>query len=668
MSSSSTSGGNPSAPSARIHSTRTRSPGPGSTDASAESALHRSVDHLISLQSPEGWWKAELETNVTMDAEDLMLRHFLGILDDPSADDTARWIRSSQNADGTWSTFFGGPGDLSTTIEAYLGLRLAGDQPDQTHMRAASEWIQRNGGIEGSRVFTRIWLAMLGGWSWEDLPVIPPEVMFLPSRVPLNIYDFACWARQTIVALTVVMAHRPCVSLPFAVDELRSGEIPGGRPTPGIGTTPSRFALLDWMLHRYERIPRWLPPKSLLRKAALSRAEGWILQRQEADGLWGGIQPPVVYSVIALRLLGYPIDHPVIAAALKGLEGFSIRDERGRRIEACQSPVWDTALAVVALRDAGVDGGDPCLKAAAEWLVGEEIRTTGDWAVRRPNLAPGGWAFEFANDNYPDIDDTAEVIMALRRVASAAGPDADAACARGVAWTVGMQCREGGWGAFDVDNDSSLVAALPFCDFGEVTDPPSADVTAHVLEMLAGEPAVAPEVIARGAAWLWRQQESDGSWFGRWGVNYIYGTGAAVPALIESGADPSDPRIRRAVRWLQEHQNLDGGWGEDLRSYVDEDWRGRGESTASQTAWALLALVAAGDSEGMAARRGVRWLVDNQTREGTWDEPWFTGTGFPWDFSINYHLYRLVWPVMALGRYVQSTAGAGRAAASEPSG
>jgi squalene-hopene/tetraprenyl-beta-curcumene cyclase len=477
--------------------------------------------------------------------------------------------------------------------------------------------------------------------------------MFLPSWAPLNIYDFACWARQTIVALTVVMAHRPSSPLPFPVDDLLSGHTPPGRPSPGVGSTAARFALLDSLLHRYERLPRWFVPKSVLRRAALGRAERWILQRQEADGLWGGIQPPVVYSIIALRLLGYPLDHPVLQAALKGIEGFTIRDQRGRRLEACQSPVWDTALAVVALRDAGVEEGDPAVKSAARWLVDEEVRVRGDWAVRRPALGPGGWAFEFANDNYPDIDDTAEVIMALRRARNSAGPHGDAACERGISWTLGMQCKDGGWAAFDADNNSRLVAALPFCDFGEVTDPPSADVTAHVIEMLAAEKTVAPEVINRGVAWLWQNQEADGSWFGRWGVNYVYGTGAAVPALIEAGADCSDPRIRRAVSWLEQHQNPDGGWGEDLRSYVDESWHGRGESTPSQTAWALLALIVAGDANGDAAGRGVRWLLDHQTADGTWDEPWFTGTGFPWDFSINYHLYRVVWPVMALGRYAR---------------
>ncbi len=626
----------------------------------AAAALAAARDHLLKLQHADGWWKAELETNVTMDAEDLMLRHYLGILEPEATAASARWIRANRRDDGTWATFHGGPADLSTTIEAYVALRLAGDDSAAAPIRAAAEWVRAHGGIAASRVFTRIWLAVLGRWDWEDLPVLPPEIMFLPSSAPLNIYDFGCWARQTIVALTVVMAHRPARALPFAVDELvadRPAAHPPRRGLSGLRTTGGRFVALDRLLHRYERLPRWVLPRTLLRHAALRRAEQWIIRRQEADGLWGGIQPPVVYSIIALQLQGYPLDHPVLRAALDGLEGFVIHDEQGRRIEACQSPVWDTALAVVALDDAGLDPDDPAVVAAAQWLVGEEIRVKGDWAVRRPRLAPGGWAFEFANDNYPDIDDTAEVVLALRRTPAAIGPEGEAACARGVAWTVGMQSRTGGWGAFDADNDSSLVAALPFCDFGEVTDPPSADVTAHVIEMLAQEPGVPAAALQRGLAWLSAQQEADGSWFGRWGVNYLYGTGAAVPALVAAGVVPGDSRIRKAVAWLESRQNPDGGWGEDLRSYVDPSWRGRGTSTASQTAWALLALVAAGDHDSPVTRRGVDWLVGAQRSDGTWDEPWFTGTGFPWDFSINYHLYRLVWPVMALGRYGRAVRG-----------
>ena len=499
-------------------------------------------------------------------------------------------------------------------------------------------------------------MAVLGAWSWADLPVVPPEIMHLPGWLPLNIYDFACWARQTVVALCVVMSHKPAVPLPFMLGELNPAE-PSSRGSSRKVTsaTSAGFLLLDRMLHLYDSAPKWLVPIHMMRRTALAKAERWILARQEADGLWGGIQPPVVYSIIALRLQGYSLEHPVLAAALRGLDRFSVEDEFGQRLEACQSPVWDTALAIVALRDAGLREDDPAIVRAAGWLLGEEIAVRGDWAERRKDLAPGGWAFEFHNDQYPDIDDTAEVVIALRRALST--PEIEAACSRGVSWSVGMQSRSGGWGAFDVDNDSSAVAKLPFCDFGEVTDPPSADVTAHMVEMLAGDASVDADVVRCGVDWLWEAQEPDGSWFGRWGVNYIYGTGAAVPALIAAGVPRSDPRIAAALRWLEVHQNNDGGWGEDLRSYVDDSWRGRGTSTPSQTAWALLALLAAGDPQTTCVERGVQWLVDNQESDGSWDEPYFTGTGFPWDFSINYHLYRVVWPLTALGRYVRALTG-----------
>ncbi|HUJ67312.1 MAG TPA: prenyltransferase/squalene oxidase repeat-containing protein, partial [Acidimicrobiales bacterium] len=351
-------------------------------------ALARARDHLLGLQNPAGWWKAELETNVTMDAEDLMLRHFLGILDRSEAAEAGRWIRSNQHDDGTWGTFYGSPPDLSTTIEAYVALRLAGAQPDEPLMQKAAAWVRNNGGIAASRVFTRIWLAVVGQWDWEDLPVVPPEIMFLPKRVPLNIYDFACWARQTVVALTVVMSYRPARPLPFGLDELTAPD-PHPVAPPSITTRAGQFQALDRALHAYERLPEWVRPRQSLRRAALAKAERWILDRQEADGLWGGIQPPVVYSVIALHLLGYPLDHQAMRSALAGIDSFTIHDEKGRRIEACQSPVWDTALAVVALADAGVEPTDPAMRAAAGWLLQEEITVTGDWAVRRPDLRPG---------------------------------------------------------------------------------------------------------------------------------------------------------------------------------------------------------------------------------------------------------------------------------------
>ena len=610
----------------------------------ARGALLRARDHLLSLQTPDGWWKGELETNVTMDAEDLLLREFLGINDPahPAATErSAAWIRSQQNGDGSWSNFRGGPGDLSTTVEAYVALRLAGDDPGEAHMLAAAAFARAGGGIEKTRVFTHIWLALFGAWPWEHVPALPAEMVLLPPRVPLNPYDFACWARQTVVALAVVLSYRPRRSLPFGIDELRGPE-PWSAPKPS-SLTGRGLVALDRILHVYQR-----RPVRRLRDLALARAERWIVDRQEEDGSWGGIQPPWVYSLIALHLGGYPLDHPVMRRGFDGLESFSIEEDGVRRLEACQSPVWDTALALIALTDAGVPGDDPAILRAADWLLENQILARGDWAIRRPKLEPGGWAFEFGNANYPDIDDTAEVVLALLR---ARHPDAErlrSAIDLGARWVEGMQSSDGGWGAFDADNCRALVRDLPFCDFGEVIDPPSADVTAHVIEMQAALGPTDP----RGVQWLLDAQEDDGSWFGRWGVNYVYGTGAAVPALIAAGIAPEDARIRRAVRWLERHQNPDGGWGEDCRSYDEPEWIGRGESTASQTAWALLALDAAGERSD-SLDRGVRWLVEAQSQDGGWDEPQFTGTGFPSDFYINYHLYRLVFPVMALGRCVR---------------
>ena len=692
--------------------------GPAGPLDAARLTLDRARDHLIGLQHEPGWWQGELETNVTMDAEDLMLREFLGIRTEELTAAAARWIRSKQRADGTWANFHGGPGDLSTTVEAYVALRLAGDSPDAPHLETAASWIRAQGGIEATRVFTRIWLAMFGQWSWDDLPVIPPELIYLPAWFPLNVYDWACWARQTIVPLAVVGSMRPSRPLPFSLSELRTGIRPRSDRDPWAVV----FNGLDKALHGYEKLgmrarrrrssgglsakpngrqPSRTAPRGAIttdpgvhnavRRAALRRCAEWIIARQEKDGCWGGIQPPWVYSLIALHLLGYGLEHPVVARGLAGLERFTITEESPegpvRRLEACQSPVWDTVLAMVALGDAGLKPDDPVMVKAGEWVLAEEIFGPGDWQVRRPDTEPGGWAFEFDNDGYPDTDDTAEVLLALRKVFPAGrvwpaagrsaeptgrrtdGPaplqtsaeQAEEAIGRGIRWLIGMQSKDGGWGAFDADNDRQLVNKLPFCDFGAVIDPPSADVTAHIVEALAAEGMAASKPVRRGVAWLLRAQENDGSWFGRWGANYVYGTGAVVPALIAAGVRPEKPCIRRAVAWLEEHQNADGGWGEDMRSYDDPGLAGRGESTASQTAWALLALLAAGGPaapRSEAVQRGIGWLAASQRADGSWDEPLYTGTGFPGDFYINYHLYRLVFPVSALGRYLRSAEGA----------
>ncbi|MEW2544472.1 squalene--hopene cyclase [Streptomyces sp. NPDC047002] len=622
----------------------------GEVREAAERATRRAIDHLLGRQDAAGWWKGDLETNVTMDAEDLLLRQFLGIRDAHTTEAAALFIRGEQRADGTWATFHGGPGELSATVEAYVALRLAGDSPEDEHMARAAAWVRERGGIAASRVFTRIWLALFGWWKWEDLPEMPPEVIFFPKWLPLNVYDFGCWARQTIVPLTVVGAVRPVRPAPFPLDELHTdpSDPNPAKPLAQVASWDGAFQRLDKALHAYRKVA---PRK--LRRAAMRAASRWIIERQENDGCWGGIQPPAVYSLMALHLLGYDLEHPVMREGLASLDRFAVwREDGARMIEACQSPVWDTCLATIALADAGVEADHPALVKAADWMMNEEITRPGDWSVRRPSLAPGGWAFEFHNDNYPDIDDTAEVILALRRVDHPDAGKLEDAVTRGARWTLGMQSKNGAWAAFDADNTSPFPNRLPFCDFGEVIDPPSADVTAHVVEMLAYEGKTHHPATRRGVEWLLAEQETFGAWFGRWGTNYVYGTGSVVPALAAAGLPGTHPALRRAVAWLESVQNEDGGWGEDQRSYTDEKWIGQGASTASQTAWALLALLAAGEKESKAVERGVAFLAETQQEDGSWDEPYFTGTGFPWDFSINYHLYRQVFPLTALGRYV----------------
>jgi len=619
-------------------------------------AIDRAVAHLLSLQNEAGYWWAELESNVTITAEHLFLRHILGNLDPHEASKAAAYILSQQREDGTWGNWFDGPPELSTTIEAYLALKMAGISTDSSEMAKARTFILAKGGVEGARVFTKIWFAMMGEWDWRGVPVLPPEFVLLPSWCPISVYSFGCWARQTIVPLSIIMDQRPVVPLPedARIDELFAG----GRSSADLSIRPAKASwqargllVLDRLLRLHERLP-WKP----FRKRALAEAEAWILERQELDGSWGGIQPPWVYSLIALKLRGHRLDAagPLAEgfAGFHGSQGFAIEDDETFHVQSCLSPVWDTGLALMALEDAGVAGDHPAFVRASEWLLKEQVFSGGDWQVRC-NARPGGWAFEFANDGYPDTDDTAVVMMALMR-ASVDPATRDRAIDRGLEWLLGMQSRNGGWGAFDRNNTQTWTRHIPFCDFGEVIDPPSVDVTAHIVELLGrmgrrkGDP-----VVDRALEYLKSEQEHDGAWFGRWGSNLTYGIGAVLPALEAIGEDMNGAHVRRAVDWLIEHQNQDGGWGERIDGYDDPRWRGRGPSTASQTAWALLGLLAAGETDGPATKRGIDYLVSMQADHGGWDEPYFTGTGFPTDFMIRYHIYCDVFPVMALGRYAR---------------
>jgi squalene-hopene/tetraprenyl-beta-curcumene cyclase len=576
-------------------------------------AIDRGARRLLELQRPDGIWVGELESNVTMTAQHLFWTHYLGLRTPDKDRRIANELLARMRDDGTWSIWFEGPADLSTSIEAYVALRMCGVDPGEQ----ARRYIQSRGGIPKARLFTKCFLALLGQWPWQRMVPIPPELILLPRTSPFSIYAFSCWARQTFVALSLAQSLRPVA--PIDVD-LRD-----------IGARPNET-----------RAPR---RPDAIRRRAQRRAEQWIRERQEADGSWGGIQPPWVWGIIALKALGHDESDETLRRAVLGWDGFMVEDGDRLRPEACQSPVWDTALAVLALRACGIPADHPQLVAAGEYLLREEVTVKGDWAMRAPNLAPGGWAFEFENDNYPDVDDTAVVALALREL----GIGGDA-IRRGLDWVVGMQSKRGGWGAFDVDNSAMWLYKIPFCDFGKVTDEPSADVTAHALEVLAQEDGYEASV-ERGLDWLLKEQEQDGSWFGRWGVNHIYGTGAALPALEACGLPYDHPAFTRATAWLDSVQRPDGGFGEDIRSYADPAWRGRAEfATPSQTGWALLAHVAAGNAEGLGARKAADYLCGVQLPNGDWDEQHFTGTGFPLDFMIRYHLYRISFPLLALGR------------------
>jgi squalene-hopene/tetraprenyl-beta-curcumene cyclase len=577
-----------------------------------DTALERGTRRLLELQHADGYWVGELESNATMIAEHLFMLHFLGLRDAETDRKLANELLARRRGDGTWAIWWGGPPDLSVTVEAYVALKLAGvDAGEPTRA-----FVRREGGIARTRIFTRAFLALLGQWPWHRMVNVPVELILAPPGAPLSVYDFACWARQTLVPLSVVMALKPV--RPVGVDLSEIGARPGGNRRP--------------LIHS-------------VRRRAIRVAERWVRERQEADGSWGGIQPPWVWSLLMLAALGHNREDECFRRGIDGWAGFLIDEGDRLRPEACQSPVWDTALAVLALRAAGVPADHLQLVKAGAWLLAEEVTVRGDWAVRRPGLAPGGWAFEFQNDLYPDIDDTAVVALALRELGI--GEDA---VGRGLAWTAGMQSANGGWGAFDADNTKHWIPRIPFCDFGAVIDPPSEDVTAHALETLAGEPGY-EEVVRRGLDYLLREQQPDGSWWGRWGVNHLYGTGAAMPALEACGVPPFHPAVGRALAWLDSVQHDDGSFGEDILSYADPALRGRGPAAPSQTAWALLGYVAGGAAGSAPAEAAADYLCQAQRPDGDWDELSFTGTGFPLDFMIRYHYYRITFPMLALGRY-----------------
>ncbi|MEJ2291009.1 MAG: squalene--hopene cyclase [Deinococcales bacterium] len=560
-------------------------------------AIARSQAYLLDRQHPDGYWRGELEADASVTAGLIPVLYAVhGEVDPVRRDKAVAFVRAKQQPDGGWPAYHGGPDSLDVSIQAYFGLKLAGVPADDPAMRRARDFVVGEGGVQRANLVTRMWLAVFGQVDYATLPTVPPELMLLPENGPFSIYDFASWSRETLVALMLVSALKPRF------------EVPQGRGVEG---------------------------------------------HQEADGSWGGIMLPWVYALFALKALGYANDHPVMARAIAGLEDFIVEDEHTLRLEPAVSPVWDTAWAVLALRESGLPADHPALQRAARWLLDREIRSRGDWRVKNPQLEAGGWAFEFANAFYPDLDDTPVVARALTsvRLPPEQEPRRRAAVRRALDWTLGMQSKDGGFAAFDRDNDLQALAHVPFSDFVPPLDPTCADVTAHALELLAtlGERGAA---YRRALDYLARTQESDGAWYGRWGVNYLYGTGLALAALAATGEDPLPTAARRAGAWLMDHQNDDGGWGETCASYEapGPTTRGRGPSTPSQTGWALLGLMGARGADDPAVRRGVAYLLTTQRQNGDWPEEAYTGTGFPGTFYLRYELYRSTFPLLALAR------------------
>jgi squalene-hopene/tetraprenyl-beta-curcumene cyclase len=621
-------------------------------------ASDATTEWLLGQQSPQGYWVGELEGDTILESEYVLLLAFLGRERDPVCERACRYLRDHQLEDGGWANYPGGPIDLSASVKAYFAQKIIGIPADDPAMVRAREAILAAGGAQACNSFTRFYLALLGQMDYTECPSVPPEIVLIPSSLGFSLAAMSAWTRTIVVPLSIMAALKPVRRLESAqgIAELFRGDLPRTPDRRRGGLSWNNFFL------GVDRVLKWLErhvPASW-RKPGLRAAHCWMLDHLEnSDGL-GAIFPPMVYTVIALRSLGYEIDSAPVQWALRQIDDLLIEENDRVRVQPCVSPVWDTAIATIALADAKLPDFHPALLSAVRWLLDKEVRTPGDWRVRRPGLEPAGWHFQFRNEHYPDIDDTAMVLLALQRTALVDTPEVKAATERGVNWLLAMQNRDGGWAAFDVDIDNEVLTKVPFADHNAMLDPSCADITARVIELLGtlGYPADHPS-IARALDYLWKTQEPQGSWYGRWGVNYIYGTWQVLQGLNALGLPMNHPQLQRAADWLESVQQPNGGWGESCCSYDDPEWMGRGDVTASQTAWAVLGLIAAGRAHGKAATRGMQFLLASQKPNGTWDEPAFTGTGFPRVFYLNYHLYRIYFPLMAISRYQAALAALG---------
>ncbi len=627
-------------------------------DERLQEAIQGSVDHLLSLQTPDGYWVGELEADTTLESDYIFFLFVLGKLDSQRCAKLANYIRRRQLSDGGWNIYHGGPSELNATVKAYVALKLAGDSPSSPHMARARCQIHDLGGVEATNSYTRLYLALGNVLPWSYVPAIPPELMLVPSWFFLNIYSMSSWTRAIVVPLMLVYAHKPHWDLPASagVSELfkdSSGRIPAFEWDKKIVSWRNFFLVVDRIFKLHAKLP-WKP----FRKLAIRRASEWMLTHLERSEGLGAIYPAMVNSVLALRAIGYNADDPIVQREMGHLADFEIEEGDTLRMQPCVSPVWDTAIAMFSLLEAGMPADHPAIVKAATWLLDRQILGGGDWQVVNPGVEPGGWAFEFRNDFYPDVDDTAFVLMTLQRVDYPDPARLEQALHRGTAWVLSMQNRDGGWGAFDKNNDSAFLTRVPFADHNAMIDPSTGDLTARVLEYLGRSkwPASDPR-IQRAVEFLQKDQDADGAWYGRWGVNYIYGTSGTLRALETVGLQKND-ECQRAVAWIRSVQNSDGGFGETCGSYDHPELKGRGASTASQTAWGLIGLMASGDLNEPAVKQAVAYLLAQQRDNGAWSEASFTGTGFPRVFYLKYHLYRNVFPLYALAHYRNLQAGA----------
>ncbi len=632
-----------------------------------DDAVRRSQAWFLSRQhESEGYWVAELEADTTLTSEYVLLRRFLDRVDPERERKAVCYLRARQLPDGGWPIFYGGPSEISASVKAYFALKLSGISANEPYMLRARDCIQAKGGVVSANVFTKITLALFEQYDWKGLPSMPPEIMLLPKRFYFSIYAISYWSRAVLIPLLVVFANRPVCRIPEeqGIDELylfpraqiRYRDVPPFNKDQRWFTPHNFFVQLDGVLKLYDKMPL-----SWLRKKALHRAATWMLDHIKGSGGLGAIYPAMANSIVALRCLGYEVDDPLVRKAFQEIEALEVYDTLSigeQRVETlhlqpCHSPIWDTALLMNALIETGMSQDHPSLQKAAAYLASRQTKLAGDWKFSSPNAEPGGWYFQFENELYPDVDDSAVVLMALSKVRMAQATDLQESIQRGTNWVLAMQGSDGGWGAYDKDNNRIVFNYIPFADHHALLDPSTSDLTGRCLEMLAAlgydqtHPAVAPAL-----RFLKREQETDGSWYGRWGVNYIYGTWSVLAGLRAIGVDLSEPYIRRAVAWLESKQNSDGGWGESCHSYDDDpEWSGKGDSTPSQTAWAIMGLMSAGMTDAFSVARGIQYLLRHQMKDGSWEEVRHTGTGFPRVFYLRYHWYCQYFPLWALAMY-----------------